>query len=287
MKYKLGITIAATAICFLAAGCSGTSSSPTTAANPGGWQGAAVQKGGDDNAAPPSQNQAKTMPAIAKTCAVPPPAESAPTSTNAEGKVYPYPKSKIYTSSQAIPQLWAEARKWAPDAKIRGGYHGAGNSFTPTDPKSRAHYGSVRGAVWAWDATFYSPSKKQEIFLAYIEGQAGGSIPQAVQDSTFTADEQRPPSIYTTADDMIDSCVVYELAKANGFDEKANYHIYMTGDNRSAAKYPNRKTWIVEERSRTDTDGGKEVMGKVVNTYLFDALTGELLEKFAGRKYSF
>ena len=86
---------------------------------------------------------------------------------------------------------------------------------------------------------------------------------------------------------MIDSCVAYESAKAAGFDEKANYFIYMTGDYRSAGKYPGRKTWAVEERSRTDTDGGKETLGKVMNTYLFDALTGELLEKVAGRTYSF
>jgi len=287
MKYFKLFTVTA-ALCFLAAGCSGSSSTPTTATNPGGWQRAAVQKGGDNNAASLPQNQAKTMPAIAKTCATPPPAESASTSTNAEGKEYPYPKSKIYTSSQAIPQLWAEARKWAPDAKIRGGYGGGGTSYTPADPKLRAHFAQARGAEWAWDATFYSSSKKQEMFIAYIDGQAGGSIAQAVQESTFAADEKLPLSIYTNADDMIDSCVVYELAKANGFDEKANYHIYLTDNAQSGIeKYRNRKTWKLEERSRTDTDGGKETMGTVVNSYLFDAVTGELLEKVAGRTYSF
>jgi len=229
----------------------------------------------------------KTNAPVKKNCDMPPPAVSSPTSTNAGGKEYKYPTSKIYTSSQAIPQLWAKAREWAPDVKIRGGYHGAGNSYTPTDIKGRAHYGAVRGAEWAWDATFYSPSKKQEVYLGYIDGQVGGSIPQAIQESTFKADEERPTSIYTNTDDMIDSCVVYELAKANGFDEKENYHIYMTGDTRTATKYPGRKTWIVEERSRTDTDDGKESLGKVVNTYLIDGQTGELLEKREGRVYQF
>ncbi|GEM_PF-2993813 len=276
------VVLMGAALAFFAAGCAPSKpEAPTTGASKGRSVGVtAGQPTSADNL-----NAAK--PAIKKTCDIPPPALSAPTSTNAEGKEYKYPASKIFTSSQAIPKLWAEARKWAPDAKIRGGYRGNGAAFTTTDPKDRAHYGSARGAEWAWSATFYSPSKKEEVYLAYIDEEAGGSIPQAVREETFQADEKSPPSIYAEHEDMLDSCVVYGLAKAAGFDDQANYHIYMTGDTRSASKYPGRKTWVVEERSRTDTDGGKEILGKVVNTYLFDAITGELLEKVAGRTYSF
>ncbi len=270
-------------LALLAAGCTSTQSN-VPAQNTDQKQTVGVATG--KPTASDNLNKTKAVP-VNKTCSVAPPAVSYPTSTNADGKENKAPVYKIATSRQAIPELWKEARKWAPDAKIRMGYHGSGAAFTPTDPKGRAHYADLRGAEWAWSATFYSPSKKEEVYLAYIDGQTGGSIPQAVQEETFQEDEKRAASIYADYEDLIDSCVVYEQAKTQGFDEKANYPIYMTGDTRSATKYPGRKTWVLEERSRTDTDGGKEVLGKVMNTYLFDAVTGEYLEKVAGRTYSF
>lgn len=277
------VCLTAVALVLLAAGCSSNAPPTSQKTNDNKPAQTNVETGKPTSA----DNLKQPIAAVAKKCAVPPPELSAATATNAGRMEIKTKPVKIYTSSYAIGQLWVKAREWAPDAKIRGGYHGAGTSFTPTDAAYRLHAGSVRGAEWAWTATFYSPSKKEDVYLGYIEGDAGGSIPQAVQESTFRADEEKPTSIYTNYEDMIDSCVVYELAQANGFDEKENYHIYYTGDTRTATKYPGRKTWIVEERSRTDTDGGKESLGKVVNTYLFDAVTGELLGKFTGRTYTF
>jgi hypothetical protein len=86
---------------------------------------------------------------------------------------------------------------------------------------------------------------------------------------------------------MISSCQAYEVAKANGLNEKDNYYLIFTGDFRTSQKYPERKTWIVQELSRTDTDGGKSMLGKVVMNYAIDGVTGEFLEKKAGEVYEF
>lgn len=140
--------------------------------------------------------------------------------------------------------------------------------------------------MWAWSATFYSPSKNENVYLAYIDGEAGGSIPQQMDERTVEAYAGNTP-LYQDVSDMIDSCQAYEIAKQNGLDDISNYYIIMTGDNRSLMKYPGRKTWVVEEHSRTDNDNGKELSGKVRYTYLIDGITGEFLEKGEGRVYSF
>ncbi|MDD5726825.1 MAG: hypothetical protein PHC53_05520 [Patescibacteria group bacterium] len=231
----------------------------------------------------------KTNAPIKKNCDLPPPTMSSATTTNASGQVVSASRSKIATAEEAIPKIWAEARKWSADATLSSvdGYYGQGTSLTPTDPKFRSHAASERGAVWAWSGTFYSPSKKQNIYLSYIDGQTGGSLPNNLSDDEFKTYTSGKPSIYADMSDMISSCRVYEIAQENGFDNKANYPIFLAVDYRSRTKYPGRKTWVLEERSRTDNDNGKEIQGKVIATYLIDGQTGELLEKREGRVYQF
>lgn len=226
---------------------------------------------------------------VKKNCDVPPPTMSSPTTTNASGQIVSFTPSKIATSEQAIPKIWAEARKWSADAVLAytDGYFGQGGSFTPVDSKLRSHYASERGAMWAWSATFYSPSKNQRIILSYIDGETGGSLPadlSADELKTFIGDK---PTVYQDMSDMISSCRVYEIAQENGFDNKANYSLMLAADYRSHKKYPGRKTWVLEERSRTDNNSGKDIQGKVLYSYLIDGQTGELLEKRAGQVYQF
>lgn len=230
----------------------------------------------------------KTNAPVKKNCDVSPPTLASTTTTNASGQVVTFsPPYKIATSEQAIPKIWAEAKKWSADAKLSStdGYYGQG-SFAMADPKTRAHYANERGALWAWSATFYSPSKKQRIILSYINGETGGSLPSDMSTDelkTFTG----KPSIYADMSDMISSCRVYEIAQENGYDNQANYSVILAADYRSSNKYPGRKTWVLEERSRTDNNNGKEMMGKVIYSYLIDGQTGELLEKRAGQVYQF
>ena len=273
------------ALTLTAAGCGGTTSTTSPATSPSGF----------NNAQPPAGQPATGTPqkaaAVSKACEIPPPTMSAPTTTIANGTVNNVPVSKIHTSEVAIPLLWAKAKEWTSDAILVSGYHGQGNSYTPTDPKFRSHFGNVRGALWAWSAHFYSPSKNEDVDLAYIDEEVGGSIPQTTNADTaksYVAENSRQVmNTYADYASLISSCQVYEITRANGFDPIANYEIVFTGDSRSAHKYPGRATWILEERSRTDNDGGKEIMGKVVNTYLIDAHTGDLLEKQVDRVYSF
>ncbi|MFA6099974.1 MAG: hypothetical protein WC750_03800 [Patescibacteria group bacterium] len=226
---------------------------------------------------------------VKKNCDAPPPVLSSATTTNASGQVVSASRSKIATAEEAIPKIWAEARKWSADATLSSvdGYNGSGSSLTPLDPKLRSHTASERGAMWAWSATFYSPSKKQRIYLSHIDGQTGGSLPSDLSADEFKRYTSGKPSLYTDMSDMISSCRAYEIAQENGYDNKANYPIFLTDDYRSHTKYPGRKTWVLEEHSRTDNDNGKEIQGKVVATYLIDGQTGEFLEKREGRVYQF
>jgi len=231
----------------------------------------------------------KTNAPVKKNCDILPPTLASTTTTNASGQVITFPlPTKIATAEQAIPKIWAEARKWTADAKLSSiyGYSGQGISFTPPDPKLRAQYATERGAMWAWSATFYSPSKKQRIVLSYIDGETGGSLPSDLSDNEFKTISDKP-SIYEDISDMISSCRVYEIAKENGYDDKADYSLISAADFRSRNKYPGRKTWVLEERSRTDNNNGKEITGKIIYTYLIDGLTGELLEKREGQVYQF
>jgi hypothetical protein len=133
--------------------------------------------------------------------------------------------------------------------------------------------------MYSWSGTFYSPAKNQEVYLAYMEDEAGGSIPQTVKADRL--ESYKKGSIYVDTSDMISSCVAYEIAKANGLDEMANYYLIKNGYYTPGQK----KTWIIWEMSRTDNDGGKEPMGKPINSYVIDAVTGELLKKAPGRVY--
>jgi len=229
----------------------------------------------------PASSTSESIPpkTISKTCEVPPAKMSGNKAVNASGKEIEVRPEPLYTSEVAIPKLEAAAKKWAQDARVVGTYSSGVQSFTPTDIKFRLHYGEDRGAMYSWSGTFYSPSKNQDVWLAYIEDDAGGSIPQTVKPDML--ESYNKGSIYVDTSDMISSCVAYEVAKANGLDEKANYYLIMNGHYAPGQK----KTWIIWEMSRTDNDNGKEPMGKPINSYVIDAVTGELLEKVPGRVY--
>jgi hypothetical protein len=280
-RHSNPLIIILTGIALLGAGCGNGPTAAPTAAKP--------SDGSQSDGAPTGNAPTKNAPApISKTCTIPPPAFSSTTSTNAVGAETRFSPTHISTSEAAIPKLWEKALEWASDARLTNGYNGEGNYLMLNgDPKARTHYGEERGAVWAWSADFYSPSKKQRINVGFIDGETGGSLPSDVAADLLKSYEQYP-SLYTDVSDMISSCQAYEVAKANGLDDKADYYIIMTGDNRSTKKYPGRKTWVLEERSRTDNDNGKEPMGKIVMTYLIDGVTGEFLEKRPdGKVYSF
>lgn len=264
----------------VAAGCQQTPTSQTAASK---------SKKTNEFKADKMNTSVKTNEPVKKNCDVPPPALSPATTTNASGQVTNFTPSKIATSEQAIPKIWAEARKWSADAVLSyaDGYLGQGGSFTPVDPKLRAHYANERGAMWAWSATFYSPSKNQRIILSYIDGETGGSLPADLGSDELKTYIGDKPTVYQDMSDMISSCRVYEIAQENGYDNKANYPLMLAADYRSQKKYPGRKTWILEERSRTDNNNGKEIMGKVIYSYLIDGQTGELLEKREGQVYQF
>lgn len=121
--------------------------------------------------------------------------------------------------------------------------------------------------------TFYSPSKKQTISVSYINGEISTSIPNNLTTDLIDF-YNKYLSIYQDYTPLISSCVVYEIAKKNGLDDIKNYYSIRS----VSSEYPNRYVWVVEERSRSDFDDGKEIMGKVEHSYIIDALTGEVLK---------
>lgn len=243
--------------------CGQTSTSPT---NPAATSTAATVKG--TNEAP-----------IAKTCATLPPTVSEKFITNASGVSVQMPQVKLSTSDVAWPLILAEAKKWSADAVTVGNYNGQGNPYFTGTPQ-RVHYAAERGAMWAWGTTFYSPSKQKNLNVSYIDGVVGSS-PAFELTSDMIEMYKKDPSLYQDYNPMISSCVVYEIAKQNGLDDQKNYFTIRS----MASDYSNQYVWVLEERSRTDDDAGKDVVGKIMHSYIIDALTGEVLKITDGKVY--
>jgi hypothetical protein len=218
-----------------------------------------------------------TEPTIAKTCATPAPTLSEKSAVNASGLTVNMPQIKLSTSDVAWPLILAEAKKWSADAETVGNFVGQGNPYYTGTPQ-RVHYAAERGATWAWGTTFYSPSKKANLNVSYIDGEVGSSPAFELTSDTIEM-YKKYPSIYQDYNPMISSCVVYEIAKQNGLDDQKNYYTIRS----MASDYSDQFVWVLEERSRTDDDAGKEVMGKIMHSYIIDALTGEVLKITDGK----
>ena len=213
-------------------------------------------------------------------CTATPASVSKDKAVNASGQEISIRPVKLATSTVAIKKIQEEAKKLAPDARIVGNYSSGTMAYIPgNDNTKRVHYGQDQGAEYSWMATFYSDSKKQNASVSYIDGVVDMSIPMDV--SPDMQKNYKSHSVYENTSDLVDSCVVYQVAKANGLNEKANYYLILTG----YAGAGDTKTWLLWEMSRTDNDSGKEVMGKVINTYIIDGITGTLLKKLPGRAY--
>lgn len=195
---------------------------------------------------------------------------------NSSGQEVAVSAVKISDSDQAFEQIKIQARAWASDAIVMdliGTF-----SFFNLSPDNMAHFGSTQGKHYGWQSGVYSPSKGETVVYSWINGEAGGSLPQAI-DANNKSFYQGTKGIESMAG-LITSCQAYAVAKAHGLDDVKNYYHTVFNDK---SKYPSKPVWVFNEYSRTKVE--KSPLGDFVIRHFIAAQTGEYLGS-SGNQYN-
>jgi hypothetical protein len=186
-----------------------------------------------------------------------------------ESEEAPLPEYTVESSSKVISQTYEAAKKWSSDVEL---YDCTGIPATFTYPDTTYEFvGADSGKYYNWNCTYYSPSKAQIKIFTYTDGkmrESAEAIDIEEYDLSMYSDVEYPVNL----SDIVDSTEIYAKVVKEGLNNGSNYvSMYL----KDTVDYG--FVWKVEERSRTEKDEYNR--GKVVNTYIYDISSGELIEK--------
>jgi hypothetical protein len=194
--------------------------------------------------------------------------DSSDTQTTMENEETPMPEYTTESSSRIIEETYNVATDWAADVKL---YDCSGIPTTFTYPDVTYEFvGADSGKYYNWNCTYYSPSKAQTKIFTYTDGKLKDSAdPVDIGEYGYLIyDDVNYPS---NLSDIVDSAEIYAKAVKEGLNDEANYvNMYL----KDISDYG--FVWEIEERSRTQKD--EYDIGLIVNTYIYDIFSGELVE---------
>jgi len=221
-------------------------------------------------------SQVSSTKEIDKSCRVIPPLNSLGRTVNTKGKSVDVPSLNISESMAALESVVGEAQKWSADSKIIGMYGQPRSIYAdPQGNPDRAHFGEEKGSMYSWTVTAYSKEKKQSADFLYADRQVSlvGIIDEAQRSNELDG-------LQGISGNLIPSCKVYEIAQKQNLDEEANYYTIKLNPGTSESVYKNRTVWILQERSRRESN--VDSIGDLKYSYYIDAQTGEFLSKKEG-----
>lgn len=171
-------------------------------------------------------------------------------------------------SAEAIANTSEVALEWAADAKL---YDCSGLPYTSVivEDTTFPYLGEDIGKYASWLCTYYSKAKGETVIVEYDEGETELGEPIGTGEYGYLMYDgvDYPTNLSAIAN----STDVYRTALNNGLNIEENYYnMYLmeTQDYGFA--------WVVNERSKTDLD--EYGIGKLINSYVVDMYSGNLIE---------
>jgi hypothetical protein len=182
-----------------------------------------------------------------------------------EEEVTPLPDFDEKSSSEAIEATSTAALAWSSDAKL---YNCSGLPTSMQYPDITYEYvGSDQGKYYRWMCTYYSAKKRETIIYGYVEGELDDDT-EAMDIGEYGDLLYGDIDYPTDLTGIVDSTTIYADALSNGLDETNYVNMYLEDSSDYGF------VWKLEERSKTEKD--EYDIGVIINTYIYDIITGKL-----------
>lgn len=190
--------------------------------------------------------------------------------------VTPRPEYDMRGSSEAMIATYASAKDWASDSKL---YSCSGITLSSVEYPDVIFYflGAQQGSYANWTCTYYSKTLGMTRIYVYDEGIVDDST-EAMEIGEYGNLMYDAITYPTDLSAVVDSTDIYQAALDNGLDPINNYaNMYLSNSTEYGF------VWKLHERSTTESDEYSN--GLIVNSYVFDISTGELITKVQEEVY--